>query len=57
MQKDVWLNPRPCPICGKSFIPAVMHTYKIFDDGRFKNVCSHKCARIWDKKGGRTRGC
>lgn len=57
MQKDVWLNPRPCPICGKSFIPAVMHTYKIFDDGRFKNVCSHKCARVWDKKGGRTRGC
>lgn len=50
-------DPRPCPVCGKEFVPAMMHTYKVFKDKYYQKVCSHKCAREWQKQGGRTRGC
>jgi hypothetical protein len=50
-------DPRPCPVCGEKFVPAIFHTYKIFKNPYYVKVCSYKCAREWEKKGGIARGC
>lgn len=50
-------DPRPCPVCGKEFTPAIQHTYRIFKNPRYVKVCSYKCARAWQKKGGIAHGC
>ena len=34
-----------CPVCGKTFIPAPLHSYMI--TGKRK-VCSYKCMRKWE---------
>lgn len=34
-----------CPVCGKTFIPAPLHNYKIQHN---KRVCSYKCLRKWE---------
>ena len=34
-----------CPVCGKTFIPAPLHKYKIHHN---KRVCSYKCLRKWE---------
>lgn len=44
-----------CPICGKHFIPAVEHMWKIggwshIEDGRTEKVCSYTCMRKWEKE-------
>jgi C4-type Zn-finger protein len=38
-----------CPVCGKVFIPAPEHIYKI---GKFKDklVCSYGCRCKWEKE-------
>lgn len=40
-QHDGLLNPKTCPICGKTFIPAPEHVYKTGPKGRM--VCSWGC--------------
>lgn len=47
--------PIECPICGKKFIPAPEHYWKIGTsaegiDTRTKNVCSYSCMRKWEKE-------
>lgn len=47
--------PQECPICGKKFIPASQHYWKIsrgeYDmETRTKNVCSYSCMRKWEKQ-------
>ena len=52
-----WLHkPLPkCPICGKEFLPAHEHAYKIRvkkSDGHIihKKVCSYECMRKYEKR-------
>lgn len=44
-----------CPICGKRFIPAPEHYWKIgtgeYDmETRNRLVCSYSCMRVWEKE-------
>lgn len=39
-----------CPICGKRFIPAPEHIYKIPNGGSYKYVCSWGCQRKYERK-------
>ena len=43
-----------CPICGKGFVPAVEHYWKIGSyscfDVRNTPVCSYTCMRAWEKE-------
>lgn len=48
-------NTDTCPICGKKFIPAVEHMWKIGGWGnisgvRVEKVCSYSCMRKWEKE-------
>lgn len=45
---------RKCPVCGKEFVPAVFHVYKIYIPKKeyYKKVCSWGCQRKWEKKHG-----
>ena len=45
---------RKCPVCGKEFIPAAFHVYKIVNpkNGGYRKVCSWGCQRKWEKKHG-----
>lgn len=43
-----------CPICGKKFVPAPEHMWKIGNwDGisglRYTRVCTYTCMRKWEK--------
>ncbi|MBQ8649154.1 MAG: hypothetical protein IJ470_03700 [Clostridia bacterium] len=38
-----------CPICGKEFIPAPYHAYKIYQKG-YKLVCTYGCMRKWERQ-------
>ena len=48
--------PQECPICGKKFIPAPEHYWKIgkgkydVSETRIINVCSYSCMRKWEKE-------
>lgn len=53
--------PQTCPICGKGFIPAPEHAWKIGhitsyaiknrrDDAYQRNVCSYTCMRKWERE-------
>jgi hypothetical protein len=45
--------PIECPICGKKFIPAPEHYWKIGNYGmesRDERVCSYSCMRKWEKE-------
>lgn len=44
------LNTRPCPVCGKAFIPAALHTYKIPSPRGPQLVCSWGCQRKDEKR-------
>lgn len=47
---------RKCPICGKEFLPAIEHAWKIVireygePGGRILKVCSYTCMRKWEKE-------
>lgn len=32
-----------CPICGKTFVPAPYHKYKVLIGSRWRLVCSYPC--------------
>ena len=40
-----------CPVCGKNFVPAPMHIYKIRNKNKCLNlVCTYGCMISWEKK-------
>lgn len=41
---------RKCPVCGKSFIPAPYHVYKVLMHRSNKLVCSWACKVAYDKE-------
>ncbi len=42
---------KTCPVCGKNFIPAPEHAYKIrVGKGRSSLVCTYSCMLKWRKK-------
>lgn len=46
-------RPIECPICGKKFIPAPEHYWKIGNyklNTRTDDVCSYSCMRKWEKE-------
>lgn len=39
-----------CPVCGKNFVPAPMHIYKIrINKNRTNLVCTYNCMVNWQK--------
>lgn len=38
-----------CPVCGKMFIPAPEHSYKIGEGIKGELVCTYSCMRKWEK--------
>lgn len=45
-----WSTMRTCPICGKEFLPAPQHGWKIGDvSWRQELVCTYSCMRKWEK--------
>lgn len=49
-QKTYWDTLYTCPICGKQFLPAVEHAWKIGTMKKYeKLVCSYTCMRTWEK--------
>lgn len=47
--KRDYIQVKTCPICGKTFVPAPMHIYKIKYG---KKVCSYHCMRKYEKARG-----
>lgn len=52
---DLLTQTETCPICGKNFVPAVEHMWKIGGWGnisgmRTERVCSYSCMRKWEKE-------
>lgn len=41
---------RKCPICGKEFLPAGLHSYKIGTNTKPKLVCTYTCQRKWERE-------
>ena len=39
-----------CPVCGKSFVPAPQHVYKIHVGDNDRKVCSWTCVRTHERK-------
>ncbi len=40
-----------CPICGKMFVPAPQHYWKIQTGYyEYKKVCTYSCMRVWERK-------
>ena len=54
----MWRDPtKKCPVCGKTFIPAPLHAYKVSMKHRCggiydKLVCSWHCLRAYEKENG-----
>ena len=51
-QKAYWDGTKTCPVCGKRFLPAIQHSYKIREKGEgghLKLVCSWRCVRVFEK--------
>lgn len=46
------LVPRTCPVCGETFYPAPMHSYKIGRPSDNKLVCTYSCMRKYEKEHG-----
>ena len=39
-----------CPVCGKAFVPAPLHAWKIdISYCQTKRVCTYSCMRVWEK--------
>lgn len=51
--KEAWkiLVELTCPVCGKTFVPAPEHAYKVDR----KTVCSYHCLCDWIKKNGKDK--
>lgn len=47
---NIHITERKCPICGKNFIAAPYHQWKIGYYKRPKLVCSYSCMRKWEKE-------
>lgn len=41
---------RVCPICGKKYIAAPEHAWRIGAEKVYKLVCSYTCMRAWEKE-------
>lgn len=39
-----------CPVCGKNFIPAPEHVYRIRKNKNYVLVCSWRCVRSHEKE-------
>ena len=39
-------TPKICSVCGKPFIPAALHMYKLTKNGKTLHQCSYTC---WNK--------
>lgn len=53
--EDYLKQTETCPICGKAFVPAVEHMWKIggwgnLGERRYTVVCSYTCMRKWEKE-------
>lgn len=68
LNREFNTREKKCPICGKIFIPAPQHAWKIGErvknkpDIEFKEppedvkkVCSYSCMRKWEKANGREK--
>lgn len=47
-----WDRVKTCPVCGKTFLPAIQHSYKIRkkgNSGHDKLACSYHCVREFEK--------
>ena len=44
---------RVCPVCGKTYLPAYKHIYKIYiGNGMYRPCCSWSCQRKHEKEHG-----
>ena len=41
---------KKCPVCGCTFIPAALHTYKVVKKSGYVFACSYHCVRDWERK-------
>lgn len=39
-----------CPVCGKEFLPAGLHSYRIGTNTKPKLVCTYTCQRKWEQE-------
>ena len=39
-----------CPVCGKIYIPAAMHSWRIYKNNSYKLVCTYGCKRKFEKE-------
>ena len=46
MEKEKEWRSHRCPVCGKTFIPAGQHMYRINN----QLVCTYKCRTKWEKE-------
>ena len=44
------IRMKTCPVCGKQFVPAGQHAYKIRKNGSDKKACSWSCVSNWRKQ-------
>lgn len=49
MARGATINLMNCPVCGKLFVPAPMHVYKVGGLKRGNLVCSWGCVRASEK--------
>lgn len=46
--KNSW-EVETCPVCGKDFLPASQHGWKIGEGTKEQLVCTYPCQRAWEK--------
>lgn len=47
---EQWVMKK-CPVCGKEFLPAGLHSYKIGTNScHLKLVCTYTCQRKWEQE-------
>lgn len=50
MNSERNFREQACPICGKNFIPATYHSWKVKkQNGQWVYACSYTCMRKWEK--------
>lgn len=54
MQTYTKIEVKTCPVCGKTFVPAPFHAYRI-GNAYSAPVCSYTCARAAEKARGVVR--
>lgn len=47
---DEFMESEICPCCGKEFVPAPQHSYKVKIGRGDTLVCSYSCVRFWEKE-------